>query len=45
MTMIYFVLNRFQVTKMKGIVHNIDPSAYITLNDVADVFSVNQDKK
>lgn len=40
---VYFVLNRFQVTKMTNVVHTIDPSAYITLNEVADVFSVNHD--
>lgn len=37
-TMIYYVVNRFQVGKMKTIVHNIDPKAYISLNDVADIF-------
>lgn len=42
--MIYFVVNRFQVTKMKDIVHNIDPKAYITLSEVADVFSANQNE-
>lgn len=41
---IYFVVNRFQVMKMKDIVQKIDPLAYITLNEVADIFSVNQDK-
>ncbi|MBR1592245.1 MAG: YitT family protein [Ruminococcus sp.] len=38
---IYFVVNRFQVIKMKNIVQKIDPLAYITLNEVADIFSVN----
>lgn len=37
-TLIYFVVNRFQVTKMKDIVHEIDPKAYITITEVADVF-------
>lgn len=41
---VYFVVNRFQVMKMRDIVRNIDPLAYITLNEVADVFSANQDK-
>ena len=36
---VYFVVNRFQVTKMKELVREIDPAAYITLSDVADVFS------
>lgn len=40
-TMIHFVVNRFQVTKMKNIVHEVDPMAYITISDVADVFSAN----
>lgn len=37
-TVIYFVVNRFQVTKMKDIVKDIDPKAYITITEVADVF-------
>ncbi len=41
-TMIYFVINRFQVVKLKEMVHNIDPKVYITINEVADVFSANQ---
>ena len=41
-TMVYFIVNRFQVTKMKEIVHNIDPTAYITISEVADVYSANQ---
>ena len=41
---LYFVINRFQVMKMKDIVQKIDPLAYITLSEVADIFSVNQDR-
>ncbi len=41
-TIIYFVVNRFQVTKMKSIVHGIDPKAYITISEIADVFTANQ---
>ena len=40
--MVYFVVNRFQVTRMKDIVHSLDPRAYITINDVAYVFHLNQ---
>lgn len=40
-TMIYFVVNRFQIGKMKKLVHEIDPTAYITINEVADIFSAN----
>lgn len=37
-TVIYFVVNRFQIARMKNIVHTIDPSAYLTISEVADVF-------
>ncbi len=40
-TVVYFVLNRFQIGKMKTIVHEADPSAYITISEVADVFTSN----
>ncbi len=36
--MVYFVINRFQVTRMKDIVHRVDPSAYIMITEVADIF-------
>ena len=39
--MIYFVLNRYQIVRMKELVHEIDPLAYITISEVADVFSNN----
>ena len=41
-TMVYFVLNRFQIGKMKEIVHTVDPAAYITISEVADVFPANR---
>lgn len=40
-SMIYFVVNRFQVTKLKDLVHEVDETAYITISEVADVFSAN----
>lgn len=40
-TIIYFVVNRFQIGKLRNMVHDIDPSAYITITDVADVFKKN----
>ena len=43
-TMIYFIVNRFQVTKMRDLVHEIDPMAYISISDVADVFSANKEQ-
>lgn len=42
---IYIVLNRFQIGRMKNIVHAIDPAAYITISEVADVFKFNQPDK
>lgn len=36
---IYFVVNRFQISRMKSIVHTIDPSAFMTITEVADVFT------
>lgn len=41
-TIVYFVVNRFQVTRMKELVHEIDPTAYITISEVADVFRAEQ---
>ena len=43
-TMVYFILNRFQISRMRDIVHEIDKSAYITISEVADVFKANIDK-
>lgn len=37
-SVVYIVVNRFQITNMKRIVHEIDPSAFITISEVADVF-------
>ena len=34
---VYIVLNRFQITKMRNVVHDADPSAYISISEVADV--------
>lgn len=41
-TVVYFVVNRFQVTRMKSIVHEIDLAAYIIISEVADIFKANQ---
>lgn len=40
-TIIYFVVNRFQITKMRNLIHDIDPSAFITLHEVADLYKAN----
>ncbi len=42
--LIYFVVNRYQVVRMKELVHEIDHNAYITISEVADVFSNNHSK-
>lgn len=40
-TMLYFIINRYQVIRMTELVHSLDPSAYIAISEVADVFSSN----
>ncbi len=39
---VYIILNRFQIRKMQEIVHGIDPKAYISICEVADVYTLNQ---
>ena len=43
-TVLYVVLNRFQIPRMKDIVHDIDPTAYISITEIADVFVSNSRK-
>ena len=43
-TMVYFIVNRFQVARLKEIVHETDPHAFITISEVADVFTSEHDK-
>ena len=35
---VYFVVNRFQISRMRDIVHKIDPKAYMTITEVADIY-------
>lgn len=35
--MLYFVVNRFQISKVRDIVREFDKTAYVTITDVADV--------
>ena len=35
---VYLVLNRFQIPRMKELVFQVDPQAYISINEVSDVF-------
>lgn len=41
---IFFIINHFQINKLKTIVHSIDDSAYITLQDVSDIITAPQEK-
>lgn len=34
---VYFIINHFQINKLKKIVQGIDPSAFISLQDVSDI--------
>ncbi len=36
-TLVYFVVNRFQIGKLKAIVQENDPTAYVTITEVSDV--------
>jgi uncharacterized membrane-anchored protein YitT (DUF2179 family) len=40
-TVIYFIVNRFQVGKMKEVIHEIDPKAYISICEIAEVYGAN----
>ena len=42
-TIVYIVLNRFQITRLRNIVYQIDQSAYITIHDIADIYKANID--
>ncbi len=44
-TVLYVVLNRFQIPRVKDIVHENDPHAYISITEVADVFVANNSNK
>lgn len=37
-TLVYFVVNRFQIAKLRGIVHTIDENAFISITEVSDLF-------
>ncbi len=40
-TIIYFVVNRFQISRMRSIIQSIDEHAFVTISEVADVFKSN----
>ncbi|MDE6124715.1 MAG: YitT family protein [Eubacterium sp.] len=35
-TIIYFVVNRFQIARMKSIIEEYDPNAFVTINDISE---------
>ena len=37
-TVIYFVVNRFQIARLKRLIHEQDPHAFVAISEVADVF-------
>ena len=39
---IYFIINHFQINKLKKIVYEIDNTAFISLQDVSDIISRQQ---
>lgn len=41
---VYIVINRFQVGKMRELVHREDKNAYISISDVADVFHASKSR-
>lgn len=43
-TVLYVVLNRFQVETLKQIVVEVDPTAYVSVSEVADVFHPRKEK-
>lgn len=43
--MIYFVVNRFQIPKVKNLVSEIDPYAFITVTEISEVMTASVIKK
>lgn len=41
-TVVYFVVNRFQIARMRQLVHKADPHAYLTISEVADIYKSEQ---
>ncbi len=44
LTVLYVVLNRFQIGKLKEVVHELDKNAYISVSDVAEVFHLSKEQ-
>lgn len=44
-TIIYFVVNRFQITRMKNVINSIDANAFITISEVSEAMGSRTDFK
>lgn len=44
-TIIYFVVNRFQITRMKNVINSIDSNAFITISEVSEAMGSRTDFK
>jgi uncharacterized membrane-anchored protein YitT (DUF2179 family) len=42
---IYFVVNRFQIPKVKSIVSQLDPTAFVTITEISDVMGTSMKSK
>lgn len=42
-TVVCIILNRFQIGRMKEVVHSIDSKAYISITEVSDIYSSNHE--
>ena len=40
-TIVYFVVNRFQIAKMRSVVYSMDEHAFISITEVSDLFGKN----
>jgi uncharacterized membrane-anchored protein YitT (DUF2179 family) len=44
-TILYSVITRLEVSKLKGIVDDYDKNAFVTISDVADIMGGRHNKK
>lgn len=43
-TVIYFVVHRFQIARMRSIIQSVDPAAFVTISEVADVMQTKRER-
>lgn len=39
---VYFIINHFQINKLKRVVHDIDGAAFISLQEVSDIIKISE---